>query len=221
MKDAFFSWEEYEHTPLFSKCYYPWEAFLYLQDYIKSLNLEPIKQHLFPDAYFIHPELIFVGKGTVIEPGSYIQGPCVLGKRCQVRHGAYIRGSLVAGDDCIIGHGTEVKNAIFFNSTVAAHFNYVGNSILGSHVNLGAGVKCANLRLDRQPIWVDWEGKKVDTGLVKLGAIIGDFSQVGCNSVLNPGTLLGKNSICLPCSNVQGSIFQKGLFKPAVKHCME
>jgi UDP-N-acetylglucosamine diphosphorylase / glucose-1-phosphate thymidylyltransferase / UDP-N-acetylgalactosamine diphosphorylase / glucosamine-1-phosphate N-acetyltransferase / galactosamine-1-phosphate N-acetyltransferase len=128
---------------------------------------------------------------------------------------------VLIGDSCVVGHDTEVKHSIFFNGASAAHFNYVGDSILGNGSNLGAGVKCANLRLDHQPVCVMVLGEKVDTGLLKLGAIIGDGAKVGCNCVLNPGTILGKNSFCFPCLNVHGFIPEGGKVKPAMKNIVE
>src|SRR6267154_3568005 len=150
--NQFFTLEEYSHVLLFEGCQYPWQALEGLKNYLASLKLGNIETDVPSSAYLIHPELISIGPGTVIEPGAYIEGPCIIGKQCVIRHGAYIRGDVVTGDSCVIGHDTEVKHSIFFNSTSAAHFNYVGDSILGNRVNLGAGVKCANLRLDHQPI---------------------------------------------------------------------
>jgi NDP-sugar pyrophosphorylase family protein len=216
-----FSLEGYSHDALFEGCQYPWQALARLQDYLKSLELGKIEIAIPSSAHLVHPEWISIGAGTVVEPGAYIQGPCVIGKNCVVRHGAYIRGDVVIGDSCVIGHDTEVKHSIFFNRTSAAHFNYVGDSILGNGVNLGAGVKCANLRLDHQPIHVLIQGERTNTQLHKLGAIIGDGAQVGCNCVINPGTILGRNSFCFPCLNVYGFIPENGKVKPAIKNIVE
>ncbi len=221
MKERLFSLGDYAHPSLFSDCIYPWEALSRLGSYLKEVRLAPIKTSLFPHVHFLHPESIWIGEGTEIEPGAYIQGPCLIGKNCRIRHGAYVRGPVITGDGCIIGHDTEVKNVIFFNSVSASHFNYIGDSILGHEVNLGAGVKCANLRLDRKHVIIDWEGQKIDTGRVKLGAIIGDGAQVGCNCVINPGSILGKNVVCFPCLNIQGVIQEKGVVKPSIKNCVE
>lgn len=142
----------------------------------------------------------------MIEPGVYIQGPCIIGKNCVIRHGAYIREGVICGDYCQIGHSAELKHSILLNHACATHFVYVGDSILGNEVNLGAGVKCANLRLDRSEVVVAWNGKRVKTGLKKLGAIVGDRVQIGCNCVLNPGTLIGKESFSHPLLNLSGYI---------------
>jgi UDP-N-acetylglucosamine diphosphorylase / glucose-1-phosphate thymidylyltransferase / UDP-N-acetylgalactosamine diphosphorylase / glucosamine-1-phosphate N-acetyltransferase / galactosamine-1-phosphate N-acetyltransferase len=217
----FFSLDEYAHSLLFEGCQYPWEALERLQEYLKSLSLGKIEIAIPSTVYLVNPELISIGEGTVIEPGAYIQGPCSIGKNCTIRHGAYIRGDVITGDLCVIGHDTEVKHSILFNQATAAHFNYVGDSVLGSNINLGAGVKCANLRLDHQSIHVLIQGERVDTRLKKLGAIVGDGAQVGCNCVINPGTILGKNSFCFPCLNIYGVVPENGTVKPAMKNIVE
>lgn len=217
----FFSFEDYAHSALFEGCQYPWEALTRLQDYILSLKLGKIEVAISSAVHLVRPELISIGEGTVVEPGVYIEGPCFIGKNCLIRHGAYLRGGSLIGDSCVIGHDTEVKHSIFFNQAAAAHFNYVGNSILGNGCNLGAGVKCANFRLDHQSVWVRTQKEKIDTGLRKLGAVVGDGARVGCNVVINPGTLLGKNSFCLPCLNIDGYVPENGRVKPAMKNIVE
>lgn len=219
--NQFFSIEGYFHALLFEGCLYPWEALSKLQGYLASQNLGNIEVTVPSSVYLINPTLISIGTGTVIEPGAYIQGPCIIGKNCTIRHGAYLRENVLIGDHCVIGHDTEVKHSIFFNHSSAAHFNYVGDSMIGNHVNLGAGVKCANLRLDHKPIHVVIQGEKVNTQLSKLGAIIGDGAQVGCNCVINPGTILGKKSFCFPCLNVYGFVPEGGKVKPAMKNIVE
>ena len=218
---CFFSLAGYAHASLFEGCQYPWEALARLKDYVRSLELGKIEITISPGVHLVHPELISIGSGTVIEPGAYIQGPCFIGKNCLIRHGAYLRGDIVTGDSCVIGHDTEIKHSILFNEVAAAHFNYVGDSILGNGCNLGAGVKCANFRLDKKLIWVRVLEEKLETGLRKLGAIIGDGAQVGCNAVINPGAILGKNSFCFPCLNVEGYVPEGGKVKPAMKTIVE
>ncbi len=176
---VFFSWGVFGIPALFEGCLYPWEALGRLPAYLKSLGLGKIESEIVPGVYLSHPELISIGSGTVIEPGAYLQGPCVIGKNCTIRHGAYIRGDVLMGEGCVIGHGSEVKNSILLNRSCAAHFNYVSDSILGNGTNLGAGVKCANLRLDHQPVHVCIADERINTGLTKLGAIVGDRAQVG------------------------------------------
>ena len=175
-----------KHKDLFSDLEYPWEALERLRVYLLKQDLGKIEINIAPGVLLIDPDKISIGPGTTIEPGAYIQGPCVIGRDCQIRQGAYIRGDVLIADRCIIGHGTEIKHSIFFNEAAAPHFNYVGDSILGNNVNLGAGVKCANYRLDHQCISAHFGQQKIKTRLKKLGACIGDNSQIGCNTVINP-----------------------------------
>ncbi len=200
----FFDLTHFAHAPLFAKCQYPWEALQHLSSYLRAQTLGKIQTEVPEGVTLVKPELISIGPGTIVEPGAYIHGPCVIGSNCTIRHGAYIRGDLLCGDGCLIGHATEIKHSILLNGTMAAHFNYVGDSILGNKVNLGAGVICANLRLDHAPVKIRLPEKVISTNLKKLGAIIGDEAQIGCNCVLNPGTLIAKNSLCLPCQNISG-----------------
>jgi len=211
----FFDLTNFLHAELFADFDYPWEVLHTLENYLLNLSLGNIQGTISAQAYLINPEKISIGPGSVVEAGAYIQGPCWLGANSVVRHGAYIRGNLLAGDHVIIGHDTEVKNSIFLQNAHAAHFAYVGDSILGNSVNLGAGTKCANFKLDKQSIKVNFEGQFLETKRRKLGAIIGDNSQIGCNSVLNPGTLMGKNVRCYPCLNVGGWIPSHSLIKAA------
>lgn len=219
--DQFFNLEDFPYALLFEGCQYPWEVLGNLQDFLSSQTLGNIEVEVPSAAYLVNPRQISIGAGTTIEPGAFIQGPCIIGKNCTVRHGAYIRGNVVIGDSCVVGHDTEVKHSILLNQSSAAHFNYVGDSIIGNRVNLGAGVKCANFRLDHQSVHILVEGEKIPTSLKKLGAIIGDDAQVGCNCVINPGTILGKNSFCFPCLNVYGFVPHRAKLKPAMKNIVE
>jgi UDP-N-acetylglucosamine diphosphorylase / glucose-1-phosphate thymidylyltransferase / UDP-N-acetylgalactosamine diphosphorylase / glucosamine-1-phosphate N-acetyltransferase / galactosamine-1-phosphate N-acetyltransferase len=203
---AFFSLEHFAHVALFQGTTYAWEALSLLENYLKSQQLGRIETEIPSTAYLIDAHLISIGKGSVVEPGAYIRGPCIIGENCTIRHGAYIRGHVVTGRECVIGHDTEIKHSILLDRAFAAHFNYVGDSILGNDVNLGAGVKCANLRLDHGLITLFFNGNKIETKLKKFGVIAGDGVQIGCNAVTNPGTLLGKKSLCYPCVNVGGVI---------------
>lgn len=213
----FFDLNDFPHADLFRAVEYPWLVLNELGVYIQGLTLGNIAGKVMPGAHLIHPELISIGQGSIVEPGAYIQGPCWIGKNCVVRHGAYIRGNLLTGDHCVIGHDTEVKNALFLTGAHAAHFAYVGDTILGNKVNLGAGTKCANFKLDQKTIDVQIEGRRLPTQMRKLGALIGDGCQIGCNSVLNPGTLMGKDVNCYPCLNVGGWIPARSVIKPAGK----
>lgn len=213
----FFDTSQFEHQKIFQSSPEPWKALLLLNHYLKSLPLGKHSGTLSPSAYLVHPELISIGEGSIIEPGAYIQGPCVIGKNCTVRHGAYIRGNVLTGDGCVIGHDTEAKHAIFLDRAHAAHFAYVGDSIIGNDVNLGAGAKCANLKFDKSPVHVFLNGHRTPTQMTKLGAIIGDKSQIGCNAVTNPGTLIGQQVRCYPNLNIEGFIPSHSIVKPSLK----
>jgi len=151
---------------------------------------------------FLFGDDIQLGKGTVVEPGALLRGPTIIGDCTEVRQGAYVRGTCLVGDRCVVGHTTELKAAIMLNGAKAGHFAYVGDSILGNDVNLGAGTKLANLKIITQDITIRIEGKLFHTGLRKMGAILGDRAELGCNSVTNPGVILGKGSLVYPCVGV-------------------
>ncbi len=204
--ESFFSIDRFEHSSLWKEGEPVWHPLIYLTDYLKEKNTCQIEIEIPEGVFLQNRELISIGKGTIIEPGVFIQGPCIIGKNCVLRHGAYIRESVILGDECHIGHSSELKHSILLNRAAATHFVYVGDSILGESVNLGAGVKCANLRLDRRDVFVQFEGKKIRTGLKKFGAIVGDRVQIGCNSVLNPGTLVGRECFSYPLMNLKGTI---------------
>ncbi len=151
---------------------------------------------------------VFIDEGAVVEPTAFIQRPCYIGPGTEVRHGAYIRGSVYAGRKCVIGHTTEVKGALFLDGAKAGHFAYVGDSILGRHVNLGAGTKLANLKLKKDEVRVlhPVTNEKIGSGLKKFGAIMGDDVQTGCNSVLSPGSLLMPGTGVMPCVHYHGTL---------------
>lgn len=199
----FFDLECYEHRSLFDNCQHVWEALGNLSSYLETFSYSPLTSS-YPGVVFVNPEKISIGLGTVIEPGAYIEGPCIIGKGCQVRHGAYLRQNVITGDQCVIGHCTELKNVILLNKVHLAHLAYGGDSIYGNGCNLGAGVKCANLKLNGAQVIVHCLGNRYETGRRKLGAVIGDGGQLGCNSVTNPGTLLGKFCQIYPCTNFGG-----------------
>ena len=202
--EEFFDLSSFEHRAVFDGCQYVWQVLERLKKYLvrQSLGTKACPEGVF----FDRPELISVGEGTVIEPGAYLRGPCIIGKNCEIRHGAYIRGSVLIGDRCVVGHATEVKHSILLNHAKAAHLAFIGDSVLGNDVNLGAGVKCANLRLDGTSVMIRCGEEKIPTDLRKLGAIIGDGCQIGCNVVANPGTLIGKGVRCRPLTNVSGVV---------------
>jgi NDP-sugar pyrophosphorylase family protein len=215
MDKLFFDLSSYAHKSLFEKLSFPWEIFSSLEEYFSKHTLGKIESPIPSTAYIENIEKVSIGKGTVIEPGAYIKGPCIIGKSCTIRHTAYVRGFVIVGDNCLIGHGTEIKKSVLFDGVHAAHFAYIGDSILGNRVHLGAGVCCANFRLDSGEIYCYFQGKKIPTRLRKLGAIIGDDTKIGCNSVINPGTLIGKNSWVSPSINIQGFIEPSSFVKPS------
>jgi UDP-N-acetylglucosamine diphosphorylase / glucose-1-phosphate thymidylyltransferase / UDP-N-acetylgalactosamine diphosphorylase / glucosamine-1-phosphate N-acetyltransferase / galactosamine-1-phosphate N-acetyltransferase len=206
--DRFFDLSQFEHASLFADVEQVWQVFPLLKSYLLSQRLGLIRTEIPAGAFIINPDTVAIGEGTIVEPGALIKGPCIIGKNCEVRHGAYIRENVLVGDHSVIGHASELKNAILLNHAHAAHFAYVGDSILGHHVNLGAGVKCANVRLDRGPVTIRYEDNTITTGLRKLGAIIGDRSQIGCNAVINPGTLIEKECYGLPNRTLSGVIIR-------------
>lgn len=198
LAEQLFDLSTFEHKDLFSPQRAVWETLNSIERYILSKSLGQIKSFIPEGVYLLNPETIFIDEGCTIEPTAYICGPCYIGKNCQIRHAAYLRGNIVVGDHCVIGHCSEIKNSVFLNRAQAAHFAYVGDSLLGNRVNLGAGTRCANLRLDQASVSARFEGQRYATNLRKLGAIIGDDSQIGCNCVGNPGALLPKKTQIYP-----------------------
>ncbi len=150
---------------------------------------------------------ILIGPGSVVEPGAMIRGPAVIGADCEIRQGAYMRGNCLVGDGCVVGHATEMKDSVMLDGAKAAHFAYIGDSILGKAVNLGAGTRLANLRMIPGNIVLRMGRQRYDTGRRKLGAILGDRTETGCNSVLSPGTLMGARSIVYPAVAVPAGIY--------------
>lgn len=186
-----------------------------IPDFFASQNPSQTNQidgQVSQDAYLLGKGII-IRAGAVVEPGAYIKGPAYIGEGTHVRHGAYIRGNVIAGKNCVIGHATEIKHALMLDGAKAGHFAYVGDSILGHNVNLGAGTKLANLKVFRGNIHVYHRGEKINTGLRKFGAILGDGVEMGCNSVANPGTILGKKSVVYPCVSVKGLHIDRAVIK--------
>ena len=202
--EQFFDLSAFEHQMLFEQTSSVWETLFKLKAYLKTHAKGEIQGIVDSRSILVHDASIVIGEGSVVEPTAYIEGPCIIGRGCQIRHGAYIRGNVVIGDNCVIGHATEIKHSILLDGAKAGHFAYIGDSILGNGVNLGAGVKLANLRLDQKKVSVLFEGEPIPTGLKKLGAILGDRAQIGCNAVTNPGTVLPKRTLVPPCVSIGG-----------------
>ncbi len=184
-----------EHAALFDGCQFAWEALPKIEAYLAVVQRQnPPKK--FPGAQI--GNRVLIGEGTVVEPGVMIKGPAIIGKNCQLRHNAYLRENVIIGDGCVVGNSSELKNALLFNGAQVPHYNYVGDSILGHKAHLGAGVKISNIKLLPGHVLVVLDGATTDTGLRKFGALVGDGAEVGCNAVLNPGSILGRNAIVYP-----------------------
>ena len=179
---------------------YPWQALAGISKLITALGPE-----LGEDYTEISPE-VWVHKTAVIAPTAFIGAPCIIGARTEVRHCAFIRGSALVGEDCVVGNSVELKNVILFDKVQVPHFNYVGDSILGYKSHMGAGSVTSNFKSDASLVTIRNGDEKIVTGLQKIGALMGDFVEVGCNSVLNPGTVVGKNTTIYPTSCVRGVV---------------
>ncbi len=191
-----------EHAALFDGCEFAWDALKRLEAYIAQ-HLQPgLHNHCDGVAYI--GDNVYIGPGTLVEDGAMIKGPTIIGSNCQIRHNAYIREHVLIGNDCVVGNACEIKHSVLFNHAVAPHFNYIGDSILGCGAHLGAGVKLSNVRLLPGNVQVEAEGKRIDTGLRKFAAILGDHSEVGCNTVLNPGSIIGRDSVVYANINWRG-----------------
>lgn len=212
----FFDLKSFQHKQLFRGVDYPWQVLSKLNLYIKNQLANTNPSNLLQGK--IHPSAVIengviIGSGTVVAPFCYIKGPAIIGHNCHIGPGAFIRENSLIGDNSTIGNSSEVKNSILIHHVFAAHFAYLGDSIFGGNIELGAGVKTANLRLDRQPVSIRLNSKIISTELKKLGAIVGDDVSIGCNAVLNPGTVLGKNSVVYPNVSVTGTHPQNSIIK--------
>ena len=199
-----------EHAAIFDGCHYAWEALKKIEPRLARVPKQNPPPR-FPGASI--GDRVIIGEGTVVEPGALIKGPAIIGKNCQIRHNAYIRENVLIGDDCVIGNSSELKNALLFNGVQTPHFNYIGDSILGYKAHTGAGVICSNLKSLPGNVTIQVDGQPLDTGLRKFGALIGDGAEVGCNSVLNPGSILGRGAIVYPGVNWRGFLPEHRLAK--------
>ncbi|MBU1109517.1 MAG: glucose-1-phosphate thymidylyltransferase [Candidatus Riflebacteria bacterium] len=162
---------------------------------------------------FLRGKDIYIGKGSVVEAGAMVCGPVIIGENVEIRHGAFVRGHVIIGDGAVVGHASEVVRSVFLPGAKAPHFNYVGDSILGSNVNLGAGTKLSNLKNDGSNVRTRIGEHVIDTGIRKFGAILGDNCLLGCNSVTNPGTILEANCMVYPCASIQGHFAAGSIIK--------
>lgn len=197
--DLYFDLTDVEFCDIFDNCTRVWDPIRKLDDYIAA-QFETGKIR----ANYKDSTDIYVGDGTVIEDNVLINGPAIIGKNCTIRHGAYFRLGVLIGNEALIGHCSEIKHAIVMNNVTVPHMSVVSDSILGNKVNIAGGAITANQRLDRGPVKITHGDKNIETGLLKLGAVVGDNSNIGVNSVLNPGTILGKNTVVYPLTSVKG-----------------
>lgn len=202
--DAFFETIPFLRDSLFKNLDYAWQALPRLNDFFKKLSFKIESRASL--CHIKNEESVSIGEDCEIEPFTVIEGPCWIGRGVTLRSHSYIRAGSIIGDEALIGHSSEVVRSIVLPRAKLPHFNYIGDSIIGEGVNLGAGAKCANLRLDAKAITFFYLGVKYETHLKKMGAIIGNRSQIGCNAVLNPGTIVFPESLILPCKEVRGVV---------------
>ena len=196
-------------APLLSKYEYPWEALPHIKEFVIELG-----KTLSADEYESPAENVWIAKSAVIAPSATVSAPCIIGKNTELRTGAFIRGSVIVGEGCVVGNSCELKNAILFDNVQVPHFNYIGDSILGYRSHTGAGAITSNVKSDKTLVSVKGKGgEAIPTGLKKFGAMLGDFVEVGCNSVLNPGTIIGRNTNVYPLSSVRGTVPPNSIFK--------
>ncbi|MCH5253079.1 MAG: UDP-N-acetylglucosamine pyrophosphorylase [Lachnospiraceae bacterium] len=204
----FFNMEETIAADIFENLDYPWEVLPRIGDFIMVLG-----QTLSPEEYDKHGDNIWIAKSATVAPSASITGPCIIGKNTEVRQCAFIRGNAIVGENCVVGNSTELKNVLLFNNVQVPHYNYVGDSILGYKSHMGAGSITSNVKSDKSKVTINYKGEKLNTGLKKMGAILGNYVEVGCNSVLNPGTVIGSNTTIYPLSSVRGFISKGCIFK--------
>ena len=197
-------------APLFEGKQYPWEVLPEISEFIKKIG-----PTLDPEVYEKKGEDIWIAKSATVFDTAYIKGPCIIGPETEVRQCAFIRGSAIVGTHCVVGNSTELKNVILFDNVQVPHYNYVGDSILGRYAHLGAGVITSNLKSDKSLVVVkDFAtGEAIETGIKKFGAMVGDYVEAGCNTVFNPGTVVGRDTTVYPLSRVRGFIPERHIFK--------
>lgn len=193
---------------LFEGLTYPWEALAKISDFIKELGPK-----LDPEKFEQRGENIWIAKSAKVAPTAFLNGPLIIDENAEVRHCAFVRGSAIVGKGSVVGNSTELKNVVIFNSVQVPHYNYVGDSVLGYKSHMGAGSITSNVKSDKTLVVVKEGNEKVETGLKKFGAMLGDYVEVGCNSVLNPGTVIGRHSNIYPLSSVRGVIPANSIYK--------
>ena len=195
---------------LFENCDYPWQALGNIKSFILKLG-----ETLPADKFEKTGEDIWIAKSAKVFPSAYIAGPCIIDENAEVRHCAFIRGSAIVGKNSVVGNSTELKNVVLFDNVQVPHYNYVGDSILGYKAHMGAGSITSNVKSDKTLVVVREGEERAETGLKKFGAVLGDNVEIGCNSVLNPGTVVGRGSNVYPLSSVRGTVPPNSIFKSA------
>ncbi len=193
---------------LFKDLTYPWEALPKLKDYIRQLG-----STLSQEDYEQRGDDIWIARSAVVAPTASLAGPLIICAGAEIRHCAFIRGSAIIGENAVVGNSTEVKNSLLFNYVQVPHYNYVGDSILGYKAHMGAGSITSNVKSDKTLVYVPFGGEHIETGLRKFGAVLGDFVEVGCNSVMNPGAVVGRHSNIYPLSSVRGVVPDHSIYK--------
>lgn len=200
----FFDLNHTEHQKLFEGGTYVWDALKQIANYLRFRMTPAIEGRMVGKPFI--SDSVFIGKGTVVEQGAMVKGPAWIGEDCEIRNGCYIRENVIVGNGVVMGNSCEFKNCIILDEAEIPHFNYVGDSILGYKSHLGAGVILSNVRLDRAEIVVMGKEGAIATGMKKFGAIVGDHTEIGCNSVISPGSLLGRNCIIYPGTQFRGVV---------------
>ncbi len=193
---------------IFENCEYPWEVLPKIKNYIIELG-----NSLDTNVYEKIADDVWVAKSATIAPTAFIAGPAIIGENTEVRHCAFIRGNAIVGNNCVVGNSTELKNVILFNNVQVPHYNYVGDSILGYKSHMGAGSITSNVKSDKKLVIVKDGTEQIESGLKKFGAIVGDNVEVGCGSILNPGSVIGKGSNIYPLSSVRGVVKENSIYK--------
>lgn len=205
---SLFTFTETIAADIFEGTTYPWEVLPKIRDFILTLGAT-----LSPEEYEQKAENVWIAKSAKVAPTAFINGPAIIGKNAEIRHCAFIRGNAIVGEGAVVGNSTELKNVLLFNKVQVPHYNYVGDSILGFCSHMGAGSITSNVKSDKTLVTISTAQGKIETTLKKMGAILGDHVEVGCNSVLNPGTVVGKESNIYPLSSVRGHVPAKSIYK--------
>lgn len=200
--------EETIAVELFENLTYPWEVLPKIGDFIKKLG-----ETLSEEEYEKRDGDVYIAKSATVFESAYIHGPAIIGKNAEVRHCAFIRGNVIVGEGAVVGNSTELKNVVLFNKVQVPHYNYIGDSVLGYKSHMGAGSITSNVKSDKTLVVVKGEKEKIETGLKKFGAMIGDEVEVGCGSILNPGSVIGRKTNIYPLSSVRGVLPEHSIYK--------